>query len=85
MAQKTELAMVADLLESTMCNAGIFDDYDEVIGDHYDCDPESALEYHIEVINGINFINKHSPSRQEKADKLDPANWERDWKNVTNC
>lgn len=50
---------IARLLEGTMYNASIMDDYDEVIGDHYDADPEGAEEYHEDVMAGLVFINKH--------------------------
>ena len=50
---------IARLLEGTMYNASIMDDYDEVIGDHYDHDPEGADNYHEDVMAGLEFINKH--------------------------
>lgn len=52
---------VAELLETTMCNAGIMDDYDEIIWDVLDNDGlAGAREYHANVLAGVAFINKHS-------------------------
>jgi hypothetical protein len=52
-----DLNRIASLLETTMTNAGIMDDYDEVIGDYVDHDPESAKEYHENVLHALEFIN----------------------------
>lgn len=55
----TDLNQIASLLESTMTNAGLMDDYDEIIDDVVkEMDKDAAKKYHDEVIAGLNFINE---------------------------
>ena len=56
-----KLRTIASLLASTMTNAGIMDDYDEIIGDYIDSDKEGAAKYHEEVMLGLEFINDFLP------------------------
>ena len=56
-----KLKAVASILNSTMANAGIHDDYDEIIGDYIDSDREGAAEYHETVMLGLEFINDFLP------------------------
>ena len=57
---KHNLHKIAELMSSLMANAGIQDDYDEVIGDHYDNDPEGAEKYHQSVLEAIAFIDEYT-------------------------
>ena len=54
-----DLKRIARILESCMTNAGIMDDYDEIIGDFLDSDFDGAAEYHEDVMEGLKFINEH--------------------------
>lgn len=67
------LKRVANLLEKTMCNASIIDDYDEIIGYEFDEGVEQAEEYHKDVMASIAFINEHC---RDKDNQLDPNEWE---------
>jgi len=59
--EQRKLLAIASLLEITMTNAGIMDDYDEIIGDYIDNDKEGAAKYHEDVMTGLEFINEHIP------------------------
>ena len=49
--------IVADLLRDTMTNAGIMDDYDELLMEY---DNHGSLdEYHNSVMVGLSFINRY--------------------------
>ena len=61
----SKLKQIATLLESTMTNAGIMDDYDEIIGNFIEEDPENAAKYHEEVMTGLTFINEQLNSNYD--------------------
>ncbi len=59
MVSQDELKIVAQVLLTTMCNAGYLDDWDEIIMEHY-CEEgyEAAIEFAQEVETSAKFINK---------------------------
>lgn len=66
-----DLTKIANLLETTMCGSGIFDDYDEVIGymiEDDDVSDEETAEYHSSVIEAIKLINQVNPERELKVE-----------------
>lgn len=68
------LQRVAKHLYTTMCNAGVFDDYDEIIGDAFSQGSQVALDYHLNVLESIEFINKNHPEFLGK--QLRPQKWQ---------
>ena len=57
-----DLTLVANLLQETMTNAGIMDDYDELLVDIFEGEDgvQSAVTYHNSVLTGVEFINTYS-------------------------
>lgn len=73
---KYNLSTIAMLVADTMANAGIFDDYDEILDDVYNENAEDGELYHKQVIEGIHFLNEHHPDF--KVNPLDPQEWEKE-------
>lgn len=72
--------LVAEHLHTTMCNAGVFDDYDELIGDALDSSFENALAYHLRTLESVKFLNTYSPTY--KTNPLDPNVWNQTFNHV---
>lgn len=74
-----ELTAVASLLETTMTNAGYFDDYDEIL--HYmmeddDVSIKDVYDLHDSVIISVNFLNNHTNNQ------YDPQGWQRNFDEI---
>lgn len=57
-------AKVASILASTYANAGILDDYDEVLGDAMDMSIEDGTGYHGLVMEGARFIREYGEPKE---------------------
>lgn len=67
----SDLKVVAELLETTMTNAGILDDYDELIWDILeDNSLDEARKYHESVLAGVAFIKEHTDDTYLDAESL---------------
>lgn len=79
----TDLKRIASLLLDTMTNAGIMDDYDEIIGDVYDNGGlEAATTYHEDVLHALEFINEQLDEQYNTSREVDdenPYTWHQDY------
>jgi len=66
-----QLQAIAELLETTMTNAGIMDDYDEIISNFDADEADDAVKYHEQLMTGLEFINDVCRVTPNGPDKYD--------------
>lgn len=77
----TDLKKIASLLQTTMASTGIFDDYDEVLQDQYDIDPQGAERFHEGVLEAVLFLNEQLYS-ENTTQQFIRSSFQKEWDNL---